>query len=60
MSTRGTRKYNRKPNVQIDRDKQDTAARIAQTTEKDQGLQLFSNGCPKKNIFEIWGPLIEM
>ena len=53
MSTRGTRKYNRKPNVQIDRDKQDTAARIAQTTEKDQGLKLFSNGCPKKNIFEI-------
>ena len=60
MSTRGTRKYNRKPNVQIDRDKQDTAARIAQTTEKDQGLQPFSNGCPKKNIFEILGPLIEM
>ena len=45
MSTRGTRKYNRKPNVQIYRDKQDTAARIAQTTEKDQGLKLFSNGC---------------
>ena len=60
MSTRGTRKYNRKPNVQIYRDKQDTAARIAQTTEKDQCLKLFSTGFPKKNIFEIGGPLIEM